>query len=79
MARVVGAEELRAHLGREIDALRGSEDIVYVSKRSVLSVAMLDANFLAEMIDRLEYLEDSLAALEARERPDETVAWSELR
>lgn len=76
MAKVIGADELRARLGREIDALRGSHDIVYVSKRSVLSVAMLDADHLAELLDRLEYLEDSLAAVEAREDLDETVPWS---
>lgn len=79
MARVIGAEALRTQLGREIDSLRGTEEIVYVSKRSVLSVAMLDADYLAELLDRLEYLEDSLAAREARDRPDEAVAWVATR
>ena len=78
MPRVIGADELRGRLGREIEELRGSREILYVSKRSVLSVAMLDADHLAELLDRLEFLEYSLAALDARGRLEETVPWAGL-
>lgn len=33
MPRVVTAEDLRARLGRELDALRASEEALYVSSR----------------------------------------------
>jgi PHD/YefM family antitoxin component YafN of YafNO toxin-antitoxin module len=79
MVRMVTAEELRAALGRELDALRGTEDALYVSKRGRLAGVLLDADAYAGLLDRLEYLEDSLAALEAREERADTVAWSEVR
>ena len=37
MPRVVTAEDFRARLGRELDALRASEDALYVSKRGRLA------------------------------------------
>jgi prevent-host-death family protein len=79
MARVVTADDFRARLGRELDALRASEDVLYVSKRGRLAGVVLDIDRYAELIERLEYLEDSLAALRAREERDETVRWSEVR
>lgn len=79
MPRIVTAEDLRAKLGRELDALRESEEALYVSKRGRLAGVLLDPDRYAELIDRLEYLEDSLAALRAREERDTTVAWSEVR
>jgi prevent-host-death family protein len=79
MPRVVTAEDLRARLGRELDALRTSEDALYVSKRGRLAGVLLDVDRYAELIERLEYLEDSLAALEARQERDATVPWAEIR
>jgi PHD/YefM family antitoxin component YafN of YafNO toxin-antitoxin module len=72
MPRIVTASDLRARLGRELDGLRESEEAVYVSKRGRLAGVLLDP-------DRLEYLEDSLAALQAREEPDVAVPWAEVR
>lgn len=79
MARIVTADDLRAKLGRELDALRESEEAVYVSKRGRLAGVLLDPDRYAELIDRLDYLEDSLAALQARDERDAAIAWSEVR
>jgi PHD/YefM family antitoxin component YafN of YafNO toxin-antitoxin module len=79
MPRIVTAEDLRAKLGRELDALRESDEALYVSKRGRLVGVLLDANRYADLLDRLEYLEDSLAALQAREDRDDAVPWAEVR
>lgn len=79
MARIVTAEELRGALGRELDALRGTDEALYVSKRGHLAGVLIDPDRYAELIDRLEYLEDSLAALRAREERDGAITWSEMR
>jgi prevent-host-death family protein len=79
LARIVTAEDLRAKLGRELDALRESDDVLYVSKRGRLAAAVMDAERYAELIERIDYLEDSLAALEARADPESSVAWTEVR
>ena len=78
MPRIVTAEDLRARLGRELDALKETEEALYVSKRGRLTAVVLDSEHYAALIERLEYLEDSLAALNAREDRI-TVAWSEIR
>ena len=79
MPRIVTADDLRAKLGRELDALRDSDEALYVSKRGRLTGVLLDADRYAELLDRLEYLEDSLAALQAREERDLAVPWAEVR
>jgi prevent-host-death family protein len=79
MPRIVTADDLRARLGRELDALRESDDALYVSKRGRLAGVLLDADRYAELLERLEYLEDSLAALQAREEPELAVPWAEVR
>jgi prevent-host-death family protein len=77
MARIVSAEDLRAHLGRELDALKADE--IYITKRGRLAGVLVDPNEYAELLDRLDYLEDSLAALQAREERDQAVLWTEVR
>jgi prevent-host-death family protein len=79
MARVVTSEDLRAGLGRELDALRETEDVLYVSKRGRPAAVVLDSEHYAALVERLEYLEDSLAALTAREERESAVPWSEVR
>jgi PHD/YefM family antitoxin component YafN of YafNO toxin-antitoxin module len=79
MVRIVTADDLRARLGRELESLRGSHEAVYVSRRGRLAGVLLDPDRYAELIDRLEYLEDSLAALQAREERDASVPWAEVR
>ena len=79
MARIVTADDLRAKLGRELDALRDSHEALYVSKRGRLAGVLLDPERYAELIERLDYLEDSLAALQAREERRSAVPWSEVR
>jgi len=78
MPRMVTADDLRAHLGRELDALKETEEALYVSKRGRLAAVVLDSEHYAALIDRLEYLEDSLVALTARE-DGVTLAWAEIR
>ena len=79
MPRIVTAEDLRAKLGRELDALRESEDALYVSKRGRLTGVLIDIDRYAELLDRLDYLEDSLAALQARDELELTVPWTDVR
>lgn len=79
MPRIVTAEDLRARLGKEIDALRETEDALYVSKRGRLAAVVLDSERYAELLERLDYLEDSLAALQARDDRDASVAWADVR
>lgn len=79
MPRIVTAEDLRARLGRELDALRNTDEALYVSKRGRLTAVVLDSDRYAEILDRLDYLEDSLAAREARDERDLAVPWSQVR
>jgi prevent-host-death family protein len=79
LPRIVTAEDLRARLGRELDALRESEEALYVSKRGRLAGVLIDADRYADLLERLEYLEDSLAALQARDERDTAVPWAEVR
>jgi len=77
MARVVTSEDLRARLGRELDMLK--DGALYVSKRGRLAGVLVGVDRYAELIERLEFLEDSLAALQAREDVAVSVPWSEVR
>lgn len=77
--RIITAEDLRAGLGRELDALQADKDALYVTKRGHLAGVLLDPDRYAELIDRLEFLEDSLAALQARDERDAAVPWAEVR
>jgi hypothetical protein len=79
MPRVIAAEDLRASLGRELDALRASADVLYVSKRGRLTGVLIDLERYTELVDRLDFLEDSLAALQAREDVDASLPWSQVR
>jgi prevent-host-death family protein len=79
MARVVTAEDLRTRLAQVLEALKGAADVVYVSKRGRLAGVLVDVERYAEMLDRLEFLEDSLAALQAREEIAASVPWAEVR
>jgi PHD/YefM family antitoxin component YafN of YafNO toxin-antitoxin module len=79
MVRIIPADDLRASLGRELDALRSTEGAVYISKRGRLAAVMLDPDRYAELIERLDYLEDSIAALQARDERDQSVPWSQVR
>ena len=79
MPRIVTAEDLRARLGRELDALRESGEALYVSKRGRLAGVLLEADRYADLLERLEYLEDSLVALQARDERDVALPWAEVR
>jgi prevent-host-death family protein len=77
--RIVTAEDLRARLGRELDAVRESQEALYVSKRGRLAAVLLDADRYGELIERLEFLEDSLAVLQARDEGETAVPWAAVR
>ena len=79
MPRIVTADDLRAKLGRELDALHESAEAIYVSRRGRLAGVLLDPERYAELIERLDYLEDSLAAQRAREERDLAQPWAEVR
>ena len=79
MPRFVTADDLRASLGRELDALRQTEEALYISKRGRLAGVLLDPQRYAELIERLDDLEDSLAALQAREERSSALPWDEVR
>ena len=79
MARVVTAEDLRARLGQELDSLKAASDVLYVSKRGRLAGVLIDVDRYAEILDRLEFLEDSLSALQSRDDMEKSVPWSEVR
>jgi hypothetical protein len=79
MPRVITTDDLRTRLGRELDALKQHADGIYVTKRGRLTAVLLDVDRHAELMDRLDYLEDSLAALEARQDPAATTAWTDVR
>ena len=77
--RVVTADDLRSKLGRELDLLRESEDVLFVSKRGRLAAVLIDVERYRALVERSEFLEDSLAALQARDEVDRSVPWSEVR
>ena len=79
MARVVTAENLRARLGQELDSLKASSDVVYVSKRGRVAAVLIDVDRYADIVERLEFLEDSLAVLEARRDVEKAVPWKTVR
>lgn len=77
--RVVTADDLRSQLGQELDQLRASEDVLFVSKRGRLTAVLVDIERYRALVERTEYLEDSLAALQAREELDQSIPWPEMR
>ena len=77
--RVIAADDLRSQLGRELDQLRSNEDVLFVSKRGRLAAVLIDVERYRELVERTEYLEDSLAALQARDEVDQSVPWSKVR
>jgi prevent-host-death family protein len=79
LVRILTVDDLRANLGPELDALRQSEDALYITNRGRLAGVLIDAERYAELIERLDYLEDSRAALKARDERDAARSWSELR
>ena len=79
MPRIIASEDLRARLGRELDGLKETHEALYVSKRGRLAGVLVNANQYAELLDRIDFLEDSLAALQARVERDDAVPWAEVR
>jgi PHD/YefM family antitoxin component YafN of YafNO toxin-antitoxin module len=56
-----------------------TDEALYVSKRGRLAGVLVDVDRYAELLDRLEYLEDSISALQARDEADLSVAWADVR
>jgi PHD/YefM family antitoxin component YafN of YafNO toxin-antitoxin module len=79
LPRIIASEDLRARLGRELDGLKETHEALYVSKRGRLAGVLVDAGDYAELLDRIDFLEDSLAALQARVERDAALPWAEVR
>jgi prevent-host-death family protein len=79
LPRIIASDDLRARLGRELDALKETPEALYVSKRGRLAGVLVDADHYAELLERIDYLEDSLAALQARVERDDAIPWAEVR
>jgi PHD/YefM family antitoxin component YafN of YafNO toxin-antitoxin module len=78
LGRIVTANDLRVNLGRELDSLCESEEALYVTKRGRPVGVLLDPEQYAQRIGRLDYLEDSLVALQARDAGAIALSWSEV-
>ncbi len=50
-----------------------------MSKRGRLAAVLIDVEQYRAMVERAEYLEDSLAALQAREEAELAIPWSKVR
>lgn len=79
MPRVVTAAQFRAELGNELDALSETADVLYVSKRGRLTAVVLDSEQYVRLVNRLDFLEDSLEALTARDEREASMPWKEVR
>jgi prevent-host-death family protein len=62
--RVIGTRELRDELATVLASLVSSEEIV-ITQRGEGKAVLIDLERYNQLLDRLEYLEDSIAALEA--------------
>lgn len=70
-ARLIGVNELRSHLGKELERLREAAHPLYVTRRGKPAGVLVDVETYEDLLDRIEYLEDSIVAMEARELPEE--------
>ena len=61
--RVVGTRQLRDELSSFVDSLAEVEQII-VTQRGEGKAVLLDLDRYNQLVDRLEYLEDSLDAVE---------------
>ena len=77
--RVIASDHLRANLARELDRLAERREPLYVLKGGRLAGVLVDRDRYAELLDRLEHLEDSVAALLAPVTREQTISWSEAR
>jgi PHD/YefM family antitoxin component YafN of YafNO toxin-antitoxin module len=59
--------------------LKAASDVLYISRRGKLAGVLIDVERYAEIVDRLEFLEDSLAALQARQQLEASVPWTLTR
>jgi PHD/YefM family antitoxin component YafN of YafNO toxin-antitoxin module len=79
LPRIIASEDLRARLRKELDALKDTHEALYVAQRGRLAGMLIHPDQYAELLDRIDYLEDSLAALQARIEVEEAVPWAEFR
>lgn len=79
MDRFISAADLSARLGKELDALRETEDALHVAKDGRVAVVVLDSDHYARLLERVDHLEDCLAARTARNERDSSVSWRDVR
>jgi len=59
--------------------LKAASDVLYVSKRGKLAAVLIDVDRYRAIVDRIEFLEDSLAASQARWDVEKAVPWKTVR
>jgi len=79
MDRFIPAADLEARLGAELDALRETEDALYVAKDGRVVAVALDSEHYSRLLERVDHLEDCLAARTARDERDSSVSWRDAR
>lgn len=79
MDRFISAEDLETRLGKELDALRETEDALYVARDGRVVAVALDSEHYARLVERVGDLEDRLAARTARDERGSSVPWRDVR
>lgn len=67
---LVSVAELRARLAELLEQLQEDRSPVYVTQRGRARAVLLAVEEYDELLDQLEYLDDSLEALRSKERRD---------
>lgn len=79
MDRFVSADDLHARLAQELDALTETEDALCVTRDGRVVAVVLDSDHYAGLLERLDQLDDALAARMVREERDSSLPWREVR
>lgn len=67
---MVTVADLRARLAEVLEQLQGATTPLYVTQRGQARAVLLPVETYETLLDQLEFLDDSLEALRARERRD---------
>ncbi len=79
MPRIVTTEDLRSHLGRELDALREGAPPLYVTKRGRTAAVLLAAESYEALVALLEDLQDAAAGDQALADRERLIPWEQVR
>jgi len=80
---LVNVAQLRARLAQVLDQLQDARPEIYVTQRGEARAVLLSAERYRSLLEQLEYLDDSLEALRARERREsgveKTLSWDAVK